>query len=86
MPRDMTLGEALHLAIPRGPHITREHFKVTKAEFDALPVGTDPVNLPVGPYTLCKVKIDGRWHACQRQYQMGVPVYFAAPITILVRN
>lgn len=60
--------------------------RVTAAEFVEMRTAATPTNLPAGPMTLCKVLIDGKWHACQRQYQFGQPVHFAHPITITLKQ
>ena len=49
-----------------------------------MPLAERPDALPGPPYELHKVLIGGRWHACDRQYQMGRPVHFARPIVVVV--
>jgi hypothetical protein len=35
---------------------------------------------------LCRALIGGRWHAVERQYSFGCPMYFANPITIRLKT
>jgi hypothetical protein len=79
------LGKLLREAVPRGPLIT-DRIRLTVTELEAMPVAVHADNLPVGPYTLFKVLIGGKWHACERQYQFGQPVHFARPIVICLEN
>jgi hypothetical protein len=34
------------------------------------------------PYVLYRLLIDGKWYAVDRQFQFGLPVYFARKIVI----
>lgn len=72
------------------PERTQRHWtfsedcRLTAAEFEALPE-LDPHGTGF-PYTLhkWKIRIGDRyaWHAVNRQYQFGQPVYFASKIII----
>lgn len=62
-----------------------ERIRLTKDQFLAMPTCARPDSLHAPPYTLCKVLIDGRWHAVDRQYQFGIPYHFARPIVVSVR-
>lgn len=61
--------------------------RLSLAEFEALPIG-DPMNGMGTPWRRYRtqIKIGARdvWHRTSRQYQFGVPVYFATPITIVL--
>ncbi len=67
-------------------HILSRHdrVRVSEREFARMPLAERPDALPGAPYELHKVLIAGRWHACDRQYQMGRPVHFARPIVVVV--
>lgn len=56
---------------------------LSRAEFEALRVVSDkPLAMMCPPYTMCRAKINGRWHAVSRQYSCGMAFYPASPITI----
>lgn len=56
--------------------------RVTLEQFWGMTLADNVHAMNASPYKLCKIKIDGRWFACDRQYQMGRPVYFARRIVI----
>lgn len=60
---------------------TRE--RLTCEEFEGLRV-CDPRSGGT-PYERYRLKVGGRWHVVDRQYQFGQPVYFARPITVVLR-
>lgn len=56
---------------------------ISPGEFEALRVVSDrPLAMLAPPYKLCRALINGRWHAVDRQYSCGCPMYFARPIRI----
>jgi hypothetical protein len=67
-------------------HIMREPAVMSCAEFMALrAVSSAPMAMLARPRESCRALIGGRWHAVERQYQFGSPVYFANPITIRLK-
>lgn len=57
--------------------------RLTCAEFEGLRV-CDPRS-GGSPCEHYRLKVAGRWHVVDRQYQLGQPVYFARPVTVVVR-
>jgi hypothetical protein len=64
-------------------HIMRERAVMSCDEFTALRVVSSPNGGPAR--TVCRALIGGRWHAVERQYSCGYPMYFANPITIRLK-
>lgn len=62
-----------------------DRIRLTPDEFQAMPIDARPDNLTAPPYTLRRVLIDGRWHACDRQYSFGLATHFARPIVVVVQ-
>lgn len=67
-------------------YVVTDRIRLTPDEFSAMREAVEPDNLPAPPEVLCKVKIGGRWHACDRQYSCGMAMHFARPIVIVLSN
>jgi hypothetical protein len=73
-------------SINREWSVSLERTIVSRDQFEALHVvSSNPQAMLAPPYTVCRALIAGRWHAVERQYQFGRPVYFANPITVRLK-